>query len=679
MKSVFLKFVVVLFAVVSISKVRAQEQWTAVISPTGLNLNSVYFTSPNTGYVVGDSGSIFKTTNGGTSWTAQISGVTGKLTSVRFMDSVTGYVAGYGGVILKTTNGGNSWVSKPTGTTQNLASISCPNLNVCHAVGGGSIMVKTLNGGTSWTPESTGTAHVAYSVYFTDSSTGWLGVDYGIFKTVNGGATWTLPPSTYGGNVVSLQMLNANTGHATEDFGYIHRTTNGGAVWSYQFVASYHTSSIYFVNGGTGYLSSTDGGFWKTVDSGATWNSQSLPYANLNALHFPDFNTGYGVGQGGHVIKHVFLPPNAPGLTTPAQNATNVPYSTNLVWGAVQYKDTYRAQVATDSAFTGIVYDDSTLLSTTTFLDSLLNGTTYYWRVNAKNAGGSGAWSPTQKFTTLLSIAAPPILLAPAQGGTSIPVSTNLTWKASAGAATYRSQVSLDSNFSTLIVNDSTLAVTTRAVGPLAINTVHYWRVNAKNSVGTSAFSARGKFTTLLPLPAVPVLTMPAQNAVNIPVSTSLNWNASSDVVSYRVQLGTDSIFASPLVNDSTLTTTTRAVGPLAYNTAYYWRVNGKNASGTSAYSTIWRFNTPTAASVSSPKIGVRFLNFEGKKFLRFNLLQTSHVLIRLYNSKGEVVAKLVDEMRKPGDYRISVGNDKVNGAYLLDFESEGVRKTIRL
>ena len=43
----------------------ANAQWTALTSGTTNNLNSVFFTDANTGYAVGDYGTILKTTNGG--------------------------------------------------------------------------------------------------------------------------------------------------------------------------------------------------------------------------------------------------------------------------------------------------------------------------------------------------------------------------------------------------------------------------------------------------------------------------------------------------------------------------------------------------------------------------------------------------------------------------------------
>jgi photosystem II stability/assembly factor-like uncharacterized protein len=64
------------------------------------------FTGSQTGYTVGNMGSILKTTDSGYNWFTQTSNTSAALMCVDFLDSLYGYAAGSGGIILKTTNGG---------------------------------------------------------------------------------------------------------------------------------------------------------------------------------------------------------------------------------------------------------------------------------------------------------------------------------------------------------------------------------------------------------------------------------------------------------------------------------------------------------------------------------------------------------------------------------------------
>ncbi|MGE5316339.1 MAG: glycosyl hydrolase family 18 protein [Acidobacteriota bacterium] len=104
-----------------------------------------------------------------------------------------------------------------------------------------------------------------------------------------------------------------------------------------------------------------------------------------------------------------------------------------------------------------------------------------------------------------------------------------------------------------------------------------------------------GKTTVVTtPAPLAPVPSSPANGATNQPLSVALSWNASANASTYRVQLASDSLFSasSMIVNDSTLTARTRTVSLPSYVSTYYWRVNAKNTTGTSAYSPVQKFTT---------------------------------------------------------------------------------------
>lgn len=70
-------------------------------------LYGVSFSNSNNGTVVGDVGTILRTTNAGATWVSQISGIGYSLSAVSFSDSSNGTVVGYLGKILRTTNAGN--------------------------------------------------------------------------------------------------------------------------------------------------------------------------------------------------------------------------------------------------------------------------------------------------------------------------------------------------------------------------------------------------------------------------------------------------------------------------------------------------------------------------------------------------------------------------------------------
>jgi len=166
-----------------------------------------------------------------------------------------------------------------------------------------------------------------------------------------------------------------------------------------------------------------------------------------------------------------------------------------------------------------------------------------------------------------------------------------LSWNASAGATNYTVQVSSDPNFSTTVVNASTASNSYSATG-LTGNTTYYWRVNAQNSAGTSGWSAVWSFTTVNSVTlAAPVLSSPANFAVNIPTSTTLTWNSVAGATSYEIQISTRSNF-SVITGSVNTSNTTATVSGLARNTSYYWRVRAVAGTTRSAWSAAWTFKT---------------------------------------------------------------------------------------
>src|SRR5882724_11201549 len=140
--------------------------------PQGNNLRGASFVDANTGSVVGEYGTIVRTTDGGNSWTVQASGTTQTLWAVSFTDANNGTAVGEGGTIVRTTDSGNHWVTQPSGTTLQFRGVSFSDSNNGAAVGEGGTILRTTNGGNSWSPQSSGTGNTLFGVSFIDTNTG---------------------------------------------------------------------------------------------------------------------------------------------------------------------------------------------------------------------------------------------------------------------------------------------------------------------------------------------------------------------------------------------------------------------------------------------------------------------------------------------------------------------------
>jgi hypothetical protein len=183
--------------------------------------------------------------------------------------------------------------------------------------------------------------------------------------------------------------------------------------------------------------------------------------------------------------------PAAPGATE-ATAATTTSFTAN--WGAVTGATGYRLDVSTSNTFSSYVsgYNNLTVTATNRSVTGLTSGTTYYYRVRAVTSGGTSANSGTITTVTI-----PPTPTAPTQS-TKTSNGFTATWSSTAGATSYRLDVSLQSNFSTFVsgYNNLTVSSTSQAVTGLSPNTLYYFRIRAVNGSGTSASSTNGSVTT---------------------------------------------------------------------------------------------------------------------------------------------------------------------------------------
>lgn len=130
---------------------------------------------------------------------------------------------------------------------------------------------------------------------------------------------------------------------------------------------------------------------------------------------------------------------------------------------------------------------------------------------------------------------------------------------------------------------------------------------NSTVNNGSNSVVNMGKVFGMVPVaPEVPILLSPANNASDQPTSLTLKWSKSPNAAGYQCQLSLDATFATNLVvNDSTLTDTTRGVTNLGTSTVYYWRVRSYNNGVLSAFSNVDSFTTvvqaPSAPTLISP------------------------------------------------------------------------------
>ena len=400
-------------------------------------------------------------------------------------------------------------------------------------------------------------------------------------------------------------------------------------------------------------------------------------------------------------LQTMAAPPSAPTLKSPASGSTVFTLAPTLEWNASSGATDYSLQVATDSAFTALLVDQSgiTGLYHGIASDTFSWDTMYCWRVNASNSYGASSWSSYSYFVTsgpppdapsnlvattvsssqidltwqdnssdetgfkverkagsgsysqiatvgagvtsysntalsasttyyyqlraynaagnsdysneaLATTLAPPPLLSAPSNLTATPISSsqiNLTWQDNSdNDSGFEIQRKTGSGSYSQIATVGA-GVTSYSNTALSASTTYYYRVRAYNAAGNSEYSDEASAITLPvppPPPGTPTLKSPATRSTVPTLTPTLEWNASSEAVSYGVQVSTSSRFTNLLVNQTGITHPYYDIAPaiLSWNTIYYWRVNASNTFGsTSSWSTYGYFRTAAGPPPNAP------------------------------------------------------------------------------
>jgi photosystem II stability/assembly factor-like uncharacterized protein len=257
-------------------------------SNTNRTLNKVSIVDKQTAYIVGSSGTILKTINGGETWTNIKNGLPSvaydkTLRDVHAIDSDNILVCGSSGVFVKSTNGGSSWTPIDVDTTERLRRMHFINDTEGWMVGSGGLIYKTTDGGNSWTKQSSGTTISLYGVFFLNANTGYVVGDDGVFlQTTDGGAEWNLTDGLNAAKVddsfkdlTSVIFKDAQNGWIVGDNNVLLATTNGGTTWTNQKLLLADTgddiNDITIMSNGHIIAVADDRQTLRSEDDGATW------------------------------------------------------------------------------------------------------------------------------------------------------------------------------------------------------------------------------------------------------------------------------------------------------------------------------------------------------------------------------------------------------------------------
>jgi photosystem II stability/assembly factor-like uncharacterized protein len=519
------------------------NNWTAQTSGTPFALSSVHFADVNYGTAVGDIGTILRTTNGGELWTPQSSGTSNFLFSTYFTDVNTGWTTGTRGLIIHTTDGGNNWLTQSTGTT--LYGIYFSDDSSGWSVGDLGRIVHTADGGNSWAEQTSGTTNTLKSVHFVDNNAGWAVGNVGtILQTVDGGNLWSEQVGGTTTELESVHFADTNNGWSVGALGVILHTTDGGNSWVPQTSGtSYSLTSVRFVDADNGWVAGGSGTILHTINGGIEWTQQSSGAPTLlRSIYFINTLTGWAAGSSGTIVH-----------TTDGGNLWIAQSSgtTNSLYSA-----------CFTSVNTGwVVGNEGTILQTT---------------------DGGNTWTQQSSGTTSLLYS---VHFTDANIGWTVG-EEGVILHTTDGGVFWRQQSS----------------ATTNSLYSVAFNDANYgWAVGEG---GTILHTSDGGTGIAPPQPTT--LASPG-NGSTVSISPTLEWNPAPGALWYTLQVSTSPYFITYVENRANIVATSVRVTGLETKTVHYWRVSVTDDSGTSGWSEVWNFMTASARQVDlvSPLDGV--------------------------------------------------------------------------
>ena len=319
----------------------------------------------------------------------------------------------------------------------------------------------------------------------------------------------------------------------------------------------------------------------------------------------------------------------APVLVLPVDNAAGQPLTVVLDWNDSEYAEFYNCQLSSNSDFSSLSYDVTTISSMITIPNSILEfNTTYYWRVKSIKGENNSVWaSRSFKTVTLL-----PSLVLPVNNAQNIGITPTLDWNDVEFANSYKCQLSTNADFADLLIDETTTQSTfVIPNNTLGYNTKYYWAVKSISGNYTSQ-KATSSFTTAS---LIPVLVLPANNSINNSINTAFDWNDIAEANRYNLQISSNINFTDILID--TLITSTDLVAPgdrLFYARAHYWRVRSVAGTYLSPWSAVWNF-TIAANQTNFKKISFQCIltNTNGEMLPDGNYSLTLRIYDRLTGS----------------------------------------------
>jgi photosystem II stability/assembly factor-like uncharacterized protein len=506
---------------------------------------------------------------------------------------------------------------------------------------------------------------------------------------------WMTQNSSTTENLNGVSFVNNNTGYTVGNHGVMLKTTNEGLVWNQQnFASSYNLNDVYFMNADTGLVVGSVSAYNSfiaiTTNGGLNWTIvHNISGVYLYKIDFINSTRGIVVGGASVAIGAVLMTTNG------GWNWTEVNMGINNSFISAKFIDVNNIFITGGYPGGGGIV--------------------------LKSTNGGTNWNTVLQIGQIIydvSFGTPLIGNIVSQGGGYTPVrrSTN------AGVDWFPQFIdiprdmfsisSTDSLNSTMVGYQGYVYRTTnggvnwldQTIPPYNhLMNVEFIDINTGTAVGYNSRIIHTK-TAGFGIPNPPVLNHPRNDSILSISNPFLGWYPSPGAQTYSLQLSTDSLFGTLLVDSSNIDRCVFNIQPntLVQNVWHYWRVKSVNFMGSSNWSSVFRFMiTILGSGIKGSDIPTYFSllqnypnPFNPSTKIKFNLPDPSEggaitplslgeglgVRLCIYDLLGREVATLVNEQLKPGMYEVEFnGTNYPSGVYFYKLSAGEYRDTKKM
>lgn len=369
-----------------------------------------------------------------------------------------------------------------------------------------------------------------------------------------------------------------------------------------------------------------------------------------------------------------------PVLSSPVDSVKKVAPNVKIKWAAIAGVTYYDFQIDTlitfDSPFAYIVPVPGNVNEINT--SSLLFGKYHNWRVRARHAIDTSEWSNPRTLLVIGEFEN----LKPTNNANNLSPDVLFEWKRIDGLDRFEISIATDNQFENTEIYTVAKNLTEIVPDTLHFGTQYFWKIDAIHSRDTLTSEIR-TFNTIDKVS----LNSPSNNATNVELLPFLKWNKIGGVLTYSLELASNSAMTGAVTYNINATTTT---GPEQFKvplhvldsaSTYYWRVKAFSSSDTSDWSDTWNFRC-VALGVEQPTFrnGLRIYPSPASDIISIQMKSgmNGKAVVTLFDLLGKARIGREVQMVNGTIKDFQLGNQP-NGIYMLRFDYQGTSVTSKL